>query len=110
MKNCQKCAFGLLGTENYCPNCGQNIKEMILSTSVRSQIWLYLTSIFLFPFGLGKTFRYIRLENSRAKIIGWVSLAITLTALLFGIWRINVLIQGIVQQLNQGVGVGGLAL
>jgi hypothetical protein len=80
---------------------------MIPSTSVGSQIWLYLTSVFLFPFGLGKTLKYIRSEDPQAKIIGWLSLGLTVMALLFGIWSVNLMMKNINQLLNQQLNLVG---
>ena len=107
MKNCQKCAFVLMGTEKFCPNCGQEVNGGGLSTSVMSQIGIYAMSIFLPPFGLGTTLKYIRSEDSQAKIIGWVSLGLTVAALLFGIWSVNLMMKNINQLLNQQLNLVG---
>lgn len=107
MKNCRGCKFVLMGTEKFCPNCGQEINGQMLSTSLMSQVGLYAISIFLPPFGLGKTLKYIRSEDPRAKIIGWVSLGLTVTAITLGILSANLMVKNIYQQMNQELNVVG---
>ncbi len=43
-------------------------------------VWLFILSIFLPPLGLGLTIRYIKSPEKNARIVGWISLVVTILA------------------------------
>ncbi|PIS22901.1 hypothetical protein COT49_02930 [candidate division WWE3 bacterium CG08_land_8_20_14_0_20_40_13] len=53
----------------------------LLSTSLKKQIFMYLISFLLPPFGLGWAFKYIKNGDQKAKKIGWVIVAVTVISL-----------------------------
>lgn len=81
---CSVCHIPLLPTYYFCPNCGKQIHEPPLPTGFSAQLSLYLFSILL-PFiaflfvTRWKGFKYLRQENTQAKVIGLIA-----TLLLFG--------------------------
>lgn len=85
----------------YCPICGNKVKEKPMPTSVRSQIFLYAVSGLLPLLFLAQTIKYIRSPDPKAKRIGWISLAIMITALIIGIWWAVVWAKNFNNQLNQ---------
>ncbi|MCL5017369.1 MAG: hypothetical protein M1155_01760 [Patescibacteria group bacterium] len=65
----------------FCRNCGLALRSRPEDTSVPKQILIYFVSFFLAPFGLGFAFSYLRQSDKKAKIIGAVSLALTILAI-----------------------------
>jgi len=84
----------------FCPNCGNKLKDKALSTSTGKQIGVYLISFFLPPFGLWPAIKYLKQPNSKAKIIGWVAIVLTIFSIVFSVWAAA----GMVQFTNQIVG------
>jgi hypothetical protein len=78
---CSKCRFCHSPAEEaffYCPVCGKKLKEPPVSTSVLMQILAYAISIFLPPLGLAYTFKYLRQGQAKARVIGWITLFLTI--------------------------------
>jgi len=67
-------------------------------------IWLFFVSIFLPPFGLGLTIRYLRSADRTAKAMGVISLAVTLVVLGAAIWSAVSISKNINQMVNQQLG------
>lgn len=79
---CIKCGADIPLDANFCPKCGASLKVLPKNTSIGKQIVIYLVSFFLAPFGLGYAFSYIADKDPKAKVIGYVSLALTVFAVL----------------------------
>ena len=77
---CLRCKFPILETFYFCPNCGKKFKNPPVSTSILSQIKIYLVCILFPPFGLIPAIKYLLDKNKKAKIIGFVALLITVIA------------------------------
>jgi hypothetical protein len=69
----------------YCPNCGYALRGKVLSTSIGKQITLYLISFFLPPFGLIQGLKYFKEKDSKLRMIGVVSIILTIVAIILGI-------------------------
>ena len=63
-------------------------------------IWLFILSIFLPPLGLGLTIRYIKSEDQNAKAVGWVSLIVTIIAIVVAILLTIAALGSVNQQIN----------
>ncbi len=98
---CPNCSSTIVGTENFCPNCGHNMHEKPIPTGIWNQISLYLVSVLLPPFGLGWTFKYLKAKDPKAKTIGWISLGLTITALVLGIWGTAIFLGNISDQVSR---------
>jgi len=83
---CPKCHAPVSTTENFCPQCGAKLKEPPLSISVGRQIFIYLISFFLAPFGLGYAFKYLKQSNPEARKIGIIVVVLTVVAITLMIW------------------------
>ncbi len=101
---CPSCGAKAPADAVFCPHCGKPLQEPQLSTSIGKQIIIYLVSFFLPPFGLAWTFKYLRQENKKAKIIGLVSLILTIAAVIVGIWAIFGFMNGLNSSLNGALG------
>ena len=83
---CPSCHTPVSVNENFCPQCGKKLKEPPLSTSVGRQIFIYLISFFLAPFGLGYAFKYLKQPDPQAKKIGLVVILLTILAVGVMFW------------------------
>lgn len=82
---CHNCQTLYLPEAYFCPNCGKKLRDKPLSTSVAKQIAVYLTSLFLPPFGLIPGIKYLKQEDSKSKMIGVLAISITLISLIVSI-------------------------
>ena len=92
----------------FCPRCGKQIKEPPISTTVFTQTWMYLLSIFLPPLGLWPGIKYVRHSDPKAKKIGWIAIGLTIVSCIVTIWAtfafLNVYLNTFNETLN---GLGG---
>lgn len=79
---CSKCHTEVKPTDYYCFNCGVNLRPVPPSTSFERQIMLYLGSFFLPPMGLFWSIKYLKQPNLKSRIVGLISIVLTLISLL----------------------------
>lgn len=75
---CSKCGYQIQSTYNFCPNCGNKLKNPPLSTTLGKQIYLYAISILLPPLGIIPGVKYLLDKNPTAKLIGIILIVLTL--------------------------------
>lgn len=85
-KHCPACGVEVTETAYFCSNCGKSIRVKPGATDVWHQILIYLVSFFLAPFGLSYALKYLRQPDRKSKIIGLVSLILTIVAIVTVIW------------------------
>lgn len=99
---CPNCHQPINPTDYFCPNCGKKIRTPPPSTTLSSQILLYIKTLLLPPFGLYWGFRYLRQPDQKSKLIGLVVIVITIIETIFLIQytinTINTVNQQIIQQ------------
>ncbi|OGK24169.1 hypothetical protein A3A46_00465 [Candidatus Roizmanbacteria bacterium RIFCSPLOWO2_01_FULL_37_13] len=78
---CTVCKQPIQVNWNFCPNCGNILRVKPLSTSVLRQLVIYSVSFFLPPFGLGYAFKYLRQDDRKARIIGIISIILTILSI-----------------------------
>lgn len=98
---CPFCAAPVGESNYFCANCGKKLKEKPVSTSFTALVGLYLVSVFLPPFGLGLTIRYLKSTEPTAKTMGIISLLLTILALMLGVWWAMSSWNGLRQQIEQ---------
>lgn len=84
---CPTCHTQVRATDFFCFNCGTNLKPKPLSTSITTQLGYYIATLLLPPLGIIWGFRYLRQDNTQAKIIGLVMIVATfieLTIIMIG--------------------------
>jgi len=79
---CPVCSSLVDTTAFFCPICGKNLKEKPLSTGIGTQIGLYAVSVLLPPLFIGRTIKYLKSAEPKAKQIGVISLILTIVVLL----------------------------
>ncbi|MDO8609617.1 MAG: hypothetical protein Q7R95_03640 [bacterium] len=79
---CSVCHIPLLEGWFFCPNCGKAIKEAPISISIAKQIMIYAVSFFLAPLGLGWGLKYIKSKDQKIRLVGIISIALTIIAIL----------------------------
>jgi hypothetical protein len=90
--SCPACHITVKNTDYFCFNCGHNLRPVPLSTSIWKQFLLYSGSIILVPFGAIWGWRYLRQQNTKAKIIGIICIVITIvTSVALTIYTINLI-------------------
>lgn len=97
---CKYCSQPVDKDAYFCPSCGKKLKEKEASLSAGALLWLFILSTLLPPLGLGVTIRYIKSEDEKAKMIGWISLIVMILAILIGIWVAKGAMDNFNQQLN----------
>jgi len=114
---CQVCHQSILPTYYFCPNCGAKLISAPLSTSVATQIGIYLFSIILpsilFLFitrwpGL----KYFKSNDKKTKLIGEVALTLLILSTIFTFYFSYVWTLGTIQSLTDKLNaeLGGLNL
>ena len=97
---CPKCHQVIEVAAYFCPNCGQNLKPTPPSTSLGSQLELYLKSLLLPPMGIIWGFRYLRQKGISAKIVGLMAIFLTLAILVIAIKATVDLVNTVNSQIN----------
>ena len=82
---CKYCSQPITPLDYFCPNCGKKLKDKPVSLGIWALIWLFILSAFLPPLGFGLTLRYIRSEDSTARIVGWISVIVTVVAIILAV-------------------------
>ncbi len=88
---CPQCHFPLKPEYYFCPNCGANLRQPPLSTSVGAQILLYLFSAVLpwiayLAITKWDGIKYMRSSNPEARRIGWIALCILVVSSIIAFW------------------------
>ncbi len=78
---CPGCHVEVRPTDYFCFNCGKNLKPKPPSTTLTTQIILYLESVLLPPYGIIIGIRYLRQKDGASKIVGIISVILTMLAL-----------------------------
>ncbi len=105
---CPSCRQPVDTSVFFCPNCGKKIRSPPLSTSVTTQILLYIKTLLLPPFGIIWGYRYCRQSDRASKIIGYIVIVITIIET---IWMTKVtvdIINSTTTQINSQVQLYGL--
>lgn len=79
---CKYCSFIVFSNYYFCPNCGKKLHEPPLSTSIGKQIGIYTLSIFLPPLGLLPGIKYLFQKDNKAKIIGIITIILTIISMI----------------------------
>jgi predicted nucleic acid-binding Zn ribbon protein len=99
--NCPGCKQPVESQDYFCSNCGRKIKEKPQSTTVLRQIYVYLLSILLPPFGLWPAVKYLKQKDGKSRIIGFVAVILTAISVAISIWLYFGLMDAVNKQLNQ---------
>ena len=80
-KKCKYCNQTIEETWFFCPTCGKEIMSKPPDTSIAKQILIYLVSFLFAPFGLGWAIKYMWSKDNKAKLVGFISLVLTILAI-----------------------------
>jgi len=105
---CPTCHQPIQPTYYFCSNCGKNLRPRPLSTSLSSQIPLYLKTLLLPPLGFIWGYRYLRQPDTRSKIVGLITIVITIVEIVFLIEFTVNLIDTVNRQIYQQTNLYGL--
>ena len=103
---CPFCHVQVRPADYFCYNCGKNLHPAPPSVTIESQAMLYIGSILLPPLGIYWGWKYIRAQDQKSRIVGFIAVGLTVIALLLAIsWTMS-LINSVGSQLNQYQGLG----
>ena len=80
---CSVCHVSVRHTDFFCYNCGKSLHPIPPSTTLSTQVTLYLGSIVLPPMGFIWSVKYLKSDEPKARSIGLVLIAITVIVLIF---------------------------
>jgi len=98
---CPLCKSAVSAAAFFCPNCGKQLKDKPPSATISKQIVIYLVSLFLPPFGLWYTWKYLKYGDYESRKIGLIAAVLTIISLLITIWLTGGFINSIFQSLNE---------
>ncbi len=101
---CPFCRQPVKTTDYFCSNCGKKLKSKPLSTSLSTQIFLYIKTLLLPPFGLIWGYRYLRQPDTQSKLIGLFTIIVTIVET---VWLTQITINAI-NTINQQIPLYGL--
>ena len=78
---CPACKTSVEESWFFCAHCGKQLKEAPIVIYIPKQILIYFVSFFLAPLGLGWGLKYIRYKDKRVKIVGIISLVLTVVSI-----------------------------
>lgn len=102
---CTGCHLSVFTDWYYCPNCGKTLKVKPIVVSIGKQIFIYLVSFFFAPLGLMWGIKYVRNSDKKTRIVGLVSIVLTLLALGLTIYGFSSIMGKYTNMLN-GLGNG----
>lgn len=105
---CPKCHVEIRSTDYFCFNCGTTLKKKPPSLDVASQMWLYLKSALLPPFGIFWAIPYVKATDRKSKVVGIAAIAITLFVFFVSLVGSQKLMGQINQEINNQLNYGGL--
>ena len=97
---CKNCRAAVTPDEYFCPNCGKKLKDKSPATTAAEQAKVYIISLVFWPFGSIYIWRYLRQEDAKSRMIGWIALVITLVIGILVAWTLQVFIGEFNKQLN----------
>lgn len=104
---CPFCNTAVSLSSFFCQNCGKKLRERPLSTSILRQIFIYLVSMLLPPYGIWYGIKYLNQNNNNAKAIGIVAIVLTLISLILVIVTTMSLLNTMNQLLSGKMPQGG---
>lgn len=111
---CPMCHQPVLPEYYFCPNCGVKLTGKPLSTSVQTQIWIYLFSLILpaicfLAIGYWPGIKYLRSPDWEKKQIGIVAVILMALSTIALTWWGIVWFQGFLASQTASSGLGGLS-
>lgn len=97
---CRYCSQPITTFDYFCPSCGKKLKDKPVSTDFWPLVWLFALSALFPPFGIGRTLRYIKADEEKAKMMGWISLIVTIFAFTLTIWITKRTMDNLNKQIN----------
>lgn len=102
---CSSCNLPIQDNFYFCPNCGKKLKEKPLSTSIGKQIVIYTISFIIPPSGFWYGFKYISQQGKNRKIIGILSIVITLISSIISVYLFKNFIDNINIELSKQMSI-----
>ena len=105
---CPQCHQPIPPEWYFCANCGKNLKEKPPSTTVLTQLGLYILSVFLPPLGLWPGMKYLKSSYKPARRVGIVIAVLTAISFVVSLVVFEQWLSNAVKQASSGLLGGGL--
>lgn len=102
---CPNCGSIIAPNDKFCSKCGAKLNQPQI-VGIGKQIYIYFVSFFLPPFGLIWTWKFLRTDNTKLRIIGWVAAGLTVVSIILTVWVTLGFLQSLQQQLNSYSNLG----
>lgn len=79
--HCKKCHIQVRSTDYFCFNCGENLQPAPPDTALATVITQFIGALILPPMGIVWGYKYIKSNDLKAKIIGWILIVGTIIEL-----------------------------
>lgn len=105
---CPYCGAVLNGDFAFCPSCGKKLKEKQLSTSLFTQISLYVVAILLPPLGYWPGIKYFKNPDPKAQKLGMYLIIITTLSTIITLWLTYAFVQSYINDINSALNGTGI--
>ncbi len=111
---CPQCHQPVLPEYFFCPNCGKNLREPPLRTSVATQVGIYALSIIMpaiafLAIKYWPGMKYLRSPDWKTKQIGIIASILMAVSTIAIVWWLIVWTEGLIQVMTGGLmGIGNL--
>lgn len=103
---CPNCGNILIPGDAFCPKCGTKIENTLQRVGIGKQIYVYFVSLFLPPFGLIWTWKYLKASSPQIRYVGIAAAVFTVVGIGITIWTTMGFLQGMQAQLNSYSNLG----
>jgi len=100
LTKCTECGHEMSDEALTCPYCGKSNDNRHPSVLPSRQITVYAISLFLPPFGLWYSWKYLKQQDSKSKNIGIIALILTIISVIITTWMAKGLFNSVNQALN----------
>lgn len=97
---CKYCGSEIPENSYFCPVCGKKLKEKEEKITLLRELFIYILCFIFMPFGMYWFFKYFRNPDGAKKRVAYVSLIITLIAIIATFWVTYNYIQSIKGYMN----------
>jgi len=98
---CRFCGSKIERDVYFCSNCGKQLRDKPLSTTLFRKMVAYAVSFFLPPFGLYYAWKYLRAGDYESKKVGVISIILTAISLAITIWLTAGFVNSVYQSINE---------
>ena len=97
---CPSCKLPVSAVAYFCSNCGRQLRDRPLATTLSKKIIAYSVSLFLPPFGLLYAWKYLKRADYESRKTGIIAAVLTAISILATTWLAGALVDSVNQSLE----------